>query len=226
MTATMIRVLLDGTRSADARLMGSTQRLHALIDAAFDHTINAAGAPADAAEQARRRERRGTVLWRLELAGAGQARLLVVAGTAPDLDVFAEALGVGRGQVAARDYTRVLDHLAAGQRFTARVRVNATVDERVPGKRGRRRNVTGEKVLTDWLPARLPTHGLTVVPGSGRVLAQGWESFDRKGTSESFPYTLVEVDVQVADPAAARTLLTEGIGRRRGHGCGLVTLTR
>lgn len=223
---TMIRVLLDTTRSADRHLVASTQRLHALVDAAFDHTIGATGAPADTAEQEARRAARGTVLWRLEAAGGTQHRLLVVASVRPDLEQFAAALGVDVAQVAARDYDTVLDALTPGQRFVARVRVNATVDERVPGQRGRRRTVTGRKVVEDWLPGRLADRGLKPVPGTGRVLAQGWDSFDRKGRAESFPYTLVETAVEVADPAAARDLLLAGIGRRRAHGCGLVTLTR
>lgn len=223
---TMIRVLLDTQRHGDRALVASAQLLHARVDAAFDHTIGADGPPADAAEQAARRKQRGAVLWRLEHAGGREYRLLVVAGVAPDLDLFPRALGVTRDQVAARDYSTVLDNLRPGQRFIARVRLHATVDELVPGQRGRRRTINGVKVLTDWLPERLAARGLAPVPGSGRLLASGWESFDRKGRSETFPYTTVEVAVEVTDPAAARDLLLTGIGRRRAHGCGLVTLTK
>ena len=78
-----------------------------------------------------------------------------------------------------------------------------------------------------WLLLRAEKHGFALTPDSFTVTASRWLQF-AKGGDRRHPVTLLSVTyegvLQVTDPQAFCQLLTQGIGRGKAYGLGLMTV--
>lgn len=206
----LTRTTLNPQRQGARKLLGSPQAMHAAILSGFP----------PGAEP-------GRVLWRLDQGQGRHPVVYVVSAAAPDLAHVDEQAGwPSRRMAESVSYQPFLDGLASGQQWNFRITVNPT--HRV--SRGGRSQVLGHVTVaqqTGWLFERAEAMGV------------------RFGESEEPTFTLVDREVvkfrrqaatvtlsrasfmgrlEVVEPDLLRQVLTQGVGRGKAYGCGLMTL--
>ena len=196
----LTRVVFDGADRRARHILASRERLHALVEAALD-----AGGSVKA--DARR-------LWRLDRTPRGMV-LYILADRAPSSDMLRAQLGCA---VTSKPYGPFLDSLAAGGALRLEMMVCAT------------HSVDGRRVPLpadgrgEWVRRQLAAAGCE--PVSIRVTGSDDLRFGRSGRMVSLRVFRVEAVVRVADPDAVRVLLTQGLGRAKGYGLGMVCPSR
>lgn len=222
------RMPLNTARVESRRLLASPYRLHAAVEHAFPPV---AGREGD----------EGRILWRLDVpsTGPGSAWLYVVSPAKPDFTHLVEQAGWPAAYAGAwetKDYTPLLERIAAGQRWQFRLKANPArkvardqgrmPDDRVVGTvRG---HVTVAQQVT-WLLDRAEAHGFAVCEGEGSVPAvsvsqRHKEEFLRGERRVTIATAVFDGLLEVRDPAMFRRALCWGIGRAKGFGCGLMTV--
>lgn len=201
----------------DARsLLASPQRLHAAVLAAF---------PDGAADQ-----HDGRVLWRLD-EGRHDVLLYLVSPAKPDLTHLVETAGRPIYGWDTRDYSPLLDRLAAGDRWAFRLLANPVRSGRktVTSDRTQRfAHVTAAQQIS-WFVRQAGRHGFTVADNSlGEpdldVQSRRTMRFTRNQRTVTISTAVFEGHLRVEDPTALRTALVGGIGPAKAYGCGLLTL--
>lgn len=196
----LTRVVFDGADRRARHVLASRERLHALVEAALD-----AGGSGKAVRR----------LWRLDRTRRGMV-LYILADRAPLADMLRAQLG--ECGVASKPFGPFLDSLGAGDtlRLEAVVCATHSVDgHRVPLAADER----GE-----WTRRQLAAGGCE--PVQVRITGSDDWRFGRRGRVVSLRVFRVEAVVRVAEPDAVRTLLTQGIGRAKGYGLGMVCPSR
>lgn len=197
---TLTRVVFDGADRRARHVLASRERLHALVEAALD---------AGGSDKAVRR------LWRLDRTRRGMV-LYILADRAPLADMLRAQLG--ECAVASKPFGPFLGSLKAGDtlRLEAVVCATHSVD-------GRRVPLPADE-REEWMRRQLAAAGCE--PVSGRITGSDDLRFGRRGRMVSLRAFRVEVVVRVVDPAMVRTLLTQGVGRAKGYGLGMVCPSR
>ncbi|MET8605697.1 type I-E CRISPR-associated protein Cas6/Cse3/CasE [Streptomyces rubiginosohelvolus] len=210
------------------RLTSSPQRLHAAVAAAFPPP------PASAGPGHR-------VLWRLDETRQPhpQSTLLIVSPQQPDLTHVIEQAGWPRLATPdnpgwdTRPYTPLLTALRPGTPMRFRLTANPTKAAFRRGQRGVRTAAATPADQIQWLLQRAPGAGfaisqhldrpdLTVTDCRVRDFQRG--PAGRAGSNVHLHAVTYEGRLQVTDPDALRRTLTQGLGRAKGYGCGLLTL--
>lgn len=208
------RVELDLTRRAAMQALVAPQKLHGAVESAF------------AGERRRR-------LWRLDRLG-GKLYLLLLSEDQPDLAGIAAQFGPadGGGLAETRDYAPLLQRITPGSVWQFRLTANPTKscpDHKAAQSRGTVRAHCTVEYQRQWLLQRAEKHGFALTPDSFTVTASRWLQF-AKGGDRRHPVTLLSVTyegvLQVTDPQMFCQLLTEGIGRGKAYGLGLMTVMR
>ncbi|MCH9276188.1 type I-E CRISPR-associated protein Cas6/Cse3/CasE [Bifidobacterium amazonense] len=214
------RITVD-PRNRHARwAMMSLERLHAIV--------------ARSVESGNGRSDDTRALWRLDPGRNGEAgRLYIVSQAAPDRAILCEEFGMGRESsgYATCDYEPFLNRLAIGQEWGFRLKANPTksIPSGKPGVRGKRVGVVTVEEQIAWLGARAREYGFhmpinrlelpeIVVRDSRKV------RFDRQGSEVTLASATYDGVLAVDDPELLRRALTQGIGRAKGYGFGLLTL--
>lgn len=88
-----------------------------------------------------------------------------------------------------------------------------------------------QKAATNWLVQRCAQWGLSIEPSQQEQLfVEGYTQHRLKRGSKASDICFSSVDftgvAQVTDPELLRTALLEGVGRKRGFGCGLLLVRR
>lgn len=213
----LTRCEIDPAQRGARRLLGSPQVMHAAVLSGFDHL----GA-SEASD--------GRVLWRVDQ-GPTATWLYVVSGNEPRLDSLLEQAGTP-GTQQTRPYIRVLDRLAAGQRWAFRLRGNPVYSATTPaGGRGRRVAYAGVAGQTTWLLKKAEAMGAWLGKEDEPAFAvtrRGVAQFGRRSDGARRQVTLAwaqfDGTLEVRDPELLRAALTSGVGRAKGYGCGLLTL--
>ena len=218
----LTRMYLNPTRLTTRRMLTSPQVTHALVMGAI---------PPGAGSR--------RVLWRIDRRNDHKVELYVTSTSEPDLTGIVEQAGwPTRAAWQTADYSRFLGRLAPGQRWMFRLTANPT--RAVASERGRRGRVTPCRTVgqqTDWLLSRANRAGFKIPSTELDALQielreRSTASFDRRsGDSHrerrdrvSLTRATYEGMLEVQDPEKLRESLTEGIGRAKGYGCGLMTL--
>ncbi len=223
------RVFLNPLRRATREWVSSPQRLHAAVLGGFPGPAH------------------GRTLWRLDQ-GDHRLELIVVSPDPPDLSHLAEMGGWAPHPPEIADYRPFLDGITAGANYHFRIRANTVRSTKSgvdAGKRGRVINVGSRDSQEQWFVARaqdagfhIPSdkHDLTATDGTPiarRNLAltrRETMRFTKKAGDRVVPVTLATAQfdgrLQVDDPVVLRAALTNGIGRGKAYGCGLLTLAR
>lgn len=231
----LTRIILSPTAYRARSLLSSAHRLHAGLAASFP--VHDAAGP-------------GRVLWRVDTPPSRPEPVLyVVSPHGPDMAEAQERI-VDAGQIATKDYTPLLDSVAAGDVFSFRLAANPTSsrvrDPAVPRASGARHPDRVRVPLVNhadrvvWLQRKLADAGAHVSPvsvGDGTVpdvVVDGEmrDSFHRRGAGRKAgsEVTIRRVTfvghLTVTDPGAFRTALVSGVGPAKGYGCGLLTVVR
>ncbi|MDS1272260.1 type I-E CRISPR-associated protein Cas6/Cse3/CasE [Lipingzhangella sp. LS1_29] len=235
------RFRINTARTRARALLESPQRLHAAVLQGFPDVPPARGGP--------------RVLWRLDRASKTQVVLYVVSPQQPDYTHLVEQAGwptLSPGW-ETRDYTPLLEKLAAGQRWEFRLTANPVHHVRTdrPRNDAHKTKATAHRTprhQAAWLLQRQERCGFRVVARTGvedtdnalesheltvhnqRVLDFGKNDPPKnaEGPSQrrSVRVATVTFDgrLEVTDTDALRNVLTAGIGRAKAYGCGLMTL--
>lgn len=209
------RMALNAARRQARFLLGSPQAMHAAVLSSF--------APNVSTETAE-----GRVLWRVDRGENRATWLYMVSPEAPDMAHLVEQAGWSTQETwETRDYEPFLGRLMAGQRWAFRITANPvhTVTE---GGTGKRRGHVTLLQQQGWLFDRAKSNGFSVSPPSGadEVLVSNRDNkIFRRGDS-TITLTTAQFDgqLEVLDAEKLRHVLTQGLGRAKGYGCGLLTL--
>ncbi|MBT1171797.1 type I-E CRISPR-associated protein Cas6/Cse3/CasE [Bifidobacterium sp. MA2] len=223
------RVPLNVARVGAVQLIESPYRMHAAVEAAF---------PPDSV----RDDDEGRILWRLDSLDQGRGMwLYVVSPEPPDLTHVIEQAGWPmRMEWESKDYTPLLSRIAVGQCWQFRLRANPV--RRAREDKGRRPKADASAIVgklqghvtasqqAEWLIARASSHGFEVIADdtgapSMVVKQRHRERFGRNGKTVTLSTAVFEGQLRVTDADEFRRTLCHGLGRAKGFGCGLMTVT-
>lgn len=221
------RIRLNPTRRQTQKLVTSAQAMHAAVMGSIPPLPGAAA---------------GRVLWRLDRLDRHDLQLYVVAPTAADFTGLLESAGWPTIPTWEQtDYQPFLSRLVAGQRWRFRLTANPvrSVKRPEPGALARG-SVSPYLTVTQqqqWLLDRARGWGFAIPSNALGALAVGVRerhttSFHRQtgspkpagGHSVAITRATFEGELEVVDPDALRHSLTNGMGRAKAYGCGLMTL--
>ncbi len=202
------RLELDVSRRETMIALGAPSLFHGAIESAF---------PGE-------RQRR---LWRLDDLN-DRKYLLVLSEKAPDLSNAAAQFSAEGVKAETRDYTLLLNKCVKGTKWRFRLTANPTYS--VPNENGRGRVCahTTTEHQRQWLMKQSEKHGFALEENSFDVTRVKWYQFG-KGSSRkrvSMLSVTYEGILTVTDDAMFRKALTDGIGREKAYGAGLMTLMR
>lgn len=213
------RIALDPSRRNTARALVSPQVLHGAVEASF---------PNDPSMHRLRS------LWRIDHL-SDRCYLLVLSSQQPDLSSVAEQFGyncdVPRWET--KSYATHISQLQTGEVFRFRLRANpvrssfAEKDER-SGRGKVFAHVTAEQ-QKDWLLGRAPEHGFALDIDKFDVVHSEWLSFRKagaRGSEVSLRVAEFEGLLTITNVEQFRAMLTQGLGRAKAYGCGLLTVIR
>lgn len=211
------RVELNPQRRGSRRLVASPQAMHAAVLCSFPGILS------DRTD--------ARVLWRTDTV-PGSVRLYVVSPERPDFAHLIEQAGWPTLQTwETREYTGLLDRLAAGQLWSFRLTANPThavpgADRTEPSKRFG--HVTVEQ-QEQWLLARAQRAGFAIEQtpeGASALTVHDRRSlqFERKGHRITLSQAVFDGVLRVLDEGTLRKTLVSGLGPAKAYGCGLLTL--
>ena len=216
------RFVINPQRRGARKLLTSPQAMHAAVLSGFAD-------PTQTAE--------GRVLWRVDRIEK-QTALYIVSPQQPDLTHLVEQAGWPTTEAwESRPYDRFLSQIEAGQRWGFRLVANPVRAVREPGSRQRgavRAHVTvGQQ--EQWLLDRSVNAGFEISPWDPEHLAEGFQfavterktlEFKRQSSTVTLSTARFDGFLTVVDSEVFRRTLTNGIGRAKGYGCGLMTIAR
>ena len=182
------------------------------------------------------------VLWRLDGDNVHQPVLYVVSPERPSFEHLVEQAGwpgAESPQVETADYTSFLARLREGERFGFRLTANPTyVTTIVDPKHGAKKVRAAHKTVehqTRWLTERAEGAGLRIEPANRAaspdnevldllVAGRRRQRFRRGAGHVTIDMVTFVGHLTVEDVDRLRVVLTEGLGRAKGYGCGMFTL--
>jgi len=198
------RIKLDTNRRDTKRAVASPHVTHASVESCFD---------------AKNRS-----IWRFDYL-RGNLYLLLVSEALPNFENFAKQhCGVGiMGE--SKPYLPVISSIKTGQQLRFRLRGN-TVHSKA-GERGTRGKVLPH--LTDrhkklWLVDKSVANGFSLNEDSFELIESGRQRFWRDSSHVDLTYGVFEGLLVVEDTNLFANALTQGIGRAKAYGCGLITV--
>lgn len=230
----LARFEVDPRKREARKYLGKPQALHA--------AIMKAAAPQDGEQ--------GRVLWRIDEFG-DRIFVVLLSPREPDLTVLEEEAGIA-GSTKVGNYQLLRQKLAAGQQWRFRLTANptrslsTTVDMKTSEpltSRPKRGKVVGHVTVEyqrEWLVKRAEQLGVRFLqhPGESdptkaaevRVVGRTRLAFERFDPHQARKRTVTinratfEGALEIVDVDKFWQALTEGIGRAKAYGCGLMTL--
>ncbi|MFI1956019.1 type I-E CRISPR-associated protein Cas6/Cse3/CasE [Streptomyces xinghaiensis] len=232
----LTRFRINTARTEARRLLGSPHFLHGAVNMAFPDP------PARDGQGPR-------VLWRVDHAASGRADLFLVSPRRPDLTHLVEQAGwptLEEPGWTTFAYEEFLDSLSAGDTWGFRLTANPVHNIRKPGdskdsRTKRTAHLTSRHQL-EWLLRRQEKAGFEVTrkPVEKRLTEHGDEhevivhdqlplqfrKREQAGPRRDVRFVRVTFDgrLRITDVDAFRQTLTQGLGKAKAYGCGLMTL--
>lgn len=166
--------------------------------------------------------KRSRKLWRIDQL-RGRNYLLIVSQSEPNITQL-ETYGVpGTGQCKA--YDGFLKNLKNGQKMSFRLTANPVRSVMEDGKRGKvYPHITVEKQL-EYLEKRAEGLGFSLVEGDYQIVQRDFPILRKKdGKNIKLARAIYEGNLIIKDVDNFRKTLTEGIGREKAYGFGLMTV--
>lgn len=167
---------------------------------------------------------RSRKLWRVDTLNKKEY-LLVLSESEPDRKVLSE-YGVP-GSIKTLDYSMLLDRLTEGQECQFRVVLTPTVrlSQRIDTTRAREVACVTEEQQLDYLHTRAEKNGFSLDTNKVNIVKKGYVRYGKKGQREM---DLIQVAYEgrlvISDLEKFKHTLTEGMGRKRAYGFGLMTV--
>lgn len=204
------RVELSSVRRSTMAALAAPQKLHGAVEAAFP------------GERRRR-------LWRVDRLN-GKLWLLVLSEDKPNLHGIAEQFGVpGMPRSETKDYMPLLERVTCGSVWRFRLTANPTKScSDGSEKRGTVHAHCTPEYQKQWLLERAEKHGFSLDPHAFTVTHTRWYHFHKGGGGR--PVSLLSVTYEgilhVTDADMFRQVLSDGLGRGKAYGLGLLTVMR
>ena len=208
------RIELDTSRGATRRAIGSMQILHAAVEGCFKAQSQA--------------EPPGRKLWRIDILRQ-KLYLLIVSPTVPDAGSLKEQFCARDTVCEIKDYEPFLRRIENGQRFGFRFRGNPV--QSVAGERGSRGKVSPHVTVAQkcaWLKTKSQSCGFSLEDDGFWLMETGNNNFCRRPGEKpvDISFAVFEGGLTVTDANLFVTSLTQGIGRAKAYGCGMLTVVR
>lgn len=213
----MSRIALNTNRKGTMDALASLQKLHAAV---------ASGFPPDIPEEGRN-------LWRLDRLGR-DLYLLVLSPGKPDFSHIVEQFGWPGSEQRweTKDYTQLMERIEAGQRWRFRLRANPVhsvkptteSQSQEPSKRGKVYAHVTVQQQERWLLERAAKYGFDLRADRFSIVQQDTLQFRRQGKPITLGIATFEGILEVKDRTLFLGALTNGIGRAKAYGCGLLTI--
>jgi CRISPR system Cascade subunit CasE len=221
------RMPLNTARPEAIKLVSSPYRVHSAVEHAFSPS-------------AVRSNDQGRILWRLDSSAKDKDSLwlYVVSPEKPDFSHVVEQVGwPTTASWESKDYSPVLDRIDDGQLWQFRLKANPA--RKVFKDQGRRERpsivgkVQGHVTVAqqlEWLVSRSGDHGFDLANDSNGspiidVSQRHSERFSRGRQMVTINTVVFDGILTVTDADAFRRTLGFGIGRAKGFGCGLLTIS-
>ncbi|BAQ23880.1 type I-E CRISPR-associated protein Cas6/Cse3/CasE [Streptococcus troglodytae] len=162
-------------------------------------------------------------LWRVDTLG-GKNYLIIISSEKPDLPLL-EKYGV-KGSAQTKSYDGFLNSLKQGSLMKFRVTLNPVISMPNKGaKRGFLKPLVSIQEQMKYLMDRSEKNGFLLKEDDFFVVEKGYEILRKSGMK---PIRLVkavyEGTLTISDAARFREVLTEGIGKKKAYGFGLLTV--
>lgn len=166
---------------------------------------------------------RSRKLWRIDTL-QGDKYLLLVSEKKPDMEYFEKYGETNSG--CTKDYDKFLESIDEARVYRFRVTLNPVkaISQGI-GKRGRVvPEITADQQL-HFLESRAESLGFELIPNEYQIVERGWEPVRKQG--EKMPHlskATYEGMLKVTDKDVFYHTLTEGIGKKKAYGFGLMTV--
>ena len=163
-------------------------------------------------------------LWRLDHLRDG-VYLLLLSEDRPDLSHAAEQFGASAWETVP--YEPLLDRIERGSRWHFRLVANPTVSRsQGENKRGKIYAHSTVYYQRQWLLKKAEKNGFALEEDSIDVTKSQWFRFRKKEEGQMLSLLQVSYEgvLTVTDPEVFKKALTEGIGREKAFGMGLLTI--
>lgn len=163
-------------------------------------------------------------LWRIDQLN-GKEYLLIVSQFSPDLTALCR-YGV-IGTAATKDYEPFLNRLKTGMTCRFRIVLNPVVADSKgisKGERGRiKPHITVEHQM-NYLRQRAEKHGFLLKEGTYGIKERNFAVWRKSNERIRLSRVAYEGILVIQDVEKFRTLLTEGMGKKKAYGFGLMTV--
>jgi CRISPR system Cascade subunit CasE len=226
----LTRFRINTARREGRELLGSPHRMHAAVNMSFPDLLSREGSGP-------------RVLWRVDRNSAAEVLLFVVSPGRPDLTHLVEQAGwpaADKPGWQTYDYGTFLSGLAKGSTWSFRLTANPVHSiRRKEGEPTKRTAHITPRHQMAWLLAKQDGAGFAVAEKdrAARLLEHGDElqlvvrdkrdlRFAKASEHRTVSLTAVTYDglLTVTDPDVLRRTLTQGLGKAKAYGCGLMTL--
>lgn len=227
----LTRFRINTARREGRELLGSPHRMHAAVNMSFPELLSREGAGP-------------RVLWRVDRNSAAEVLLFVVSPSRPDFTHLVEQAGWPAASDVpgwqTYDYGSFLDGIARGSMWSFRLTANPVHSiRRKEGEPTKRTAHITARHQATWLLGKQSQCGFEIAPKEvgARLLEHGDEhqlvvrdkrdlQFAKASERRTVTLTAVTYDgrLTVTDPEALRRTLTQGLGKAKAYGCGLMTL--
>jgi len=204
------RVKIDTNLRSSRNALADNNRFHAMVASCFDGSIE-----------------KQRPLWRIDTLN-NSTYLLIVSSEAPLFDRLLPQVTSGESENAdSKDYSAFLSAIKNGETYRFRVTANPVFSSPKARDTSGRGRVYGHVTVDQqksWLSDRAEKNGFELVGFD--VLSRGIKKFNRQGKAVTLSIATFEGVLTVTNADLLRSALTNGVGRAKAYGCGLMTLAR
>lgn len=172
---------------------------------------------------------RSRKLWRIDTLN-GKSYLLILSEGITDWSSVVAQFGFEGDNYESKDYSRLLEQAKTGTKWRFRLRANPTISQPKPEeKRGKVLAHVSEKFQSAWLQSRGEKNGFSVQSDEFLVTQSQWYAFHKNGNGGKRVRLLAvtyEGILTITDQESFRNALTQGIGREKAYGMGMLTIVR
>ncbi len=201
------RVELDLNNRSTLKALGSQSIIHGAVESSFSG------------------ERKRN-LWRIDKLG-DKLYLLILSEDKPCLSSISSRFGNNDSDAETRNYDTLLSRVKLGGKWRFRLTANPTKSVSSNGGRGKVHAITIVDLQKQWLAEKSEECGFKLADDSFDVVENKWCKFRKKdGSTVSLLSVSFEGVLEITDEELFKASLTNGIGRGKAYGMGLLTVIR
>jgi CRISPR system Cascade subunit CasE len=209
------RIELDTNNRETLRVLSSPQVLHAAVENCYPYLL---------------KDSSPRKLWRVDRLN-GRIYLLLLSLGKPDFAHFASQFCSSDAQGESKPYDALLSRVSAGQRWQFRLRANPVHSVKDGANTSGRGKVYAHVTVEQqkgWLRQRAQSCGFELTVGdnveSFDITQSDQLRFRRQDKFVTLGVATFEGMLRITDAGLFVKTLTEGVGRAKAYGCGLLTI--